>query len=84
MLQLKAWYKAIQNFAEQWLPIFKVSEPADDRRPYFFKKCTNLKQPYRFNKVHWCIKKLKETMFLLGYQAYEAFGVTKGLYEMEN
>ena len=44
------------KFAEQWLPEVKISEPVDDRRPDFFEKCTNLRQPYYIHKVHWSIK----------------------------
>ena len=52
------------NFAEQWLLKARISGPTGDRCPHFFQKCTNLKQPYHFIKVHWSIKnflKLKET-----------------------
>ena len=40
------------KFAEQWLPKITISEPIDDRRPGFFEKFTNLRQPYCFNNVH--------------------------------
>ena len=40
------------KFAEQWLTKAKISGPADDRRPDFFEKCTNLKRPYCFIGVH--------------------------------
>ena len=33
------------KLAEQWLPKVKISETVDDRRPDFFEKCTNLRQP---------------------------------------
>ena len=41
MLQLKIWYKAIQNqlkVPEEWLPKDKISGPADDGQPAFFRK----------------------------------------------
>ena len=44
------------KFAEQWLPKVKISEPFDDRRPDFFEKYTNLRQPYCIHKVHWSVK----------------------------
>ena len=64
-----------------------MSGLADDRRPDFFEKCSNLKQPYWFIKVHWSIKSRKferEAIVLLSYQVNEAFWCTKGLYEMKN
>ena len=44
------------KFAEQWLPKVKILEPVDERRPDFFEKCINLRQPYCFNRVHWSVK----------------------------
>ena len=46
----------ISKFAEQWLPKVKILEPVDDRRPDFFEKFINLRQPYCFNKIHWSLK----------------------------
>ena len=47
--------KICWKFAEQWLPKVKISEPVDGRRPDFFEKSTNLRQPYCFNNVHWSV-----------------------------
>ena len=44
------------KFAEQCLPKARILGPADDRRPDFFGKDTNLKQPYCFIKVHWNVQ----------------------------
>ena len=56
----KFWYikqsKIGCKFTEQWLPKVKISDPVDDRRPDFFEKCTNLRQPYCIHKVHWSVK----------------------------
>ena len=59
MLQLKLWYKAIQNrlkVRRVMATKAKISKPVDDRRPDFSEKCNNLKQPYCFNKVYWSVK----------------------------
>ena len=45
-------FKVVSKFAEQWLAKAKISRPANDRQPYFFEKCTNLKQLYQSSLEH--------------------------------
>ena len=49
----------------------KTSGPADDRRSDFFEKCTNLKQPYCFFKVHFQRSFDRDTIVLLRHGLHE-------------
>ena len=72
-LQLKVWYKVIQNrlkVRRAMATEAKISGPADDKRPDFFQKCADLKQPYCFIKVHRSVKFRvieRDTTILLSY-----------------
>ena len=57
--QLESWYKAIQNRLKVLRAIANQSLNFRTRwwQPTrFFRKCSHLKQPYCFIKVHWSVK----------------------------
>ena len=88
ILPLKIWYKAIQNwlkFDEEWLPKAKLFGPTDEKTVRFFRKCTNLKQPYCFTKVHWSIKLKKTQLFyFIVIKSTKPFAVTKACMRWKN
>ena len=75
------------KFAEQWLTKVRISGPTDDRRPEFFEKCTNLKQPYialsKFTGAQKFREFERDAIVLFSYQVNKAFCCINCLYEMK-
>ena len=69
------------KLAEEWLPKAKILAPVDEQTiRFFWKKCSNLKQPYCFIKVQQNVKitwNWKDTIVLLSYQVTKLFAVPK-------